>query len=73
MGYAKIHKRERLVIQAECDLARALTDVWEKYDLTSAEMLRVAASVLGGHVSSHAKYEIREERHGNIDTPGGLE
>jgi hypothetical protein len=69
----KIHSRERSVTLAECDLSRALTDVWKKYDLTSAEMLRVVAQVLGGHISSHAKYEIREERHGDINKPGGLE
>jgi len=72
-NFPTIHPRERLVTQAECDLSRALMAVWEKYDLTNAEMLRVTASVLGGHISRHAKYRIREERHGDPNKPGGLE
>jgi hypothetical protein len=69
--FPTIHPRERIVNEAEIDLAHALLGVWEKHDLTDAEMLRVVAAVFGRHVASNAKYRIREERHGDTDKPGG--
>lgn len=72
-NFPKLHKREQIVRDAEQKLRTALLDIWKEHDLTEGEMLRVVASVFGDHVASHAKYEIRIERHGNIDTPGGWE
>jgi len=69
----RLHKRERIVNDAEEKLRKAMIDIWTEYDLTEAEMLRIVAACFGDHVASHARYEIRMERHGNTNTPGGLE
>lgn len=68
----RIHERERLVRDAESKLNGALIDVFKAADLTEGEELRVISSVFGGWLSSIAKFKIREERHGNATTPGGL-
>ncbi len=69
----KIHPREPRVRQAENELRTALADIVKKYDLTDGEALAIVNAALSGWVGGVAKYAIREERHGNTDTPGGLE
>ncbi len=54
-------------------LASALVDIVKKYDLTEAEALRLVVSEFSAWIGLVAKYAIREERHGNTDTPGCLE
>jgi len=66
----RIHEREKLVTAAEIELRKATMKAAE--DLTQGEYLRVLVNVLAGVISSIAKYAIREERHGDPDTPGGL-
>jgi hypothetical protein len=68
----KIHHREKLVKSAEKLILDALSEV-VKLELTEWEYLRVCQTVLGGEISNACKLGIREERHGNIDTPGGFE
>lgn len=60
-----------LVREAEVQLRTAVLKILE--GLTEAEGLRVVNAVLSSHVGSVAKYAIREERHGDLDKPGGLE
>lgn len=71
----QMHPRRVVVRQAKSALSSALLD-WEESDavkdLTPLEVLSVLQDVLGGQLSSLLKYEIRHERHGNYDTPGGL-
>ncbi|KKN07250.1 hypothetical protein LCGC14_1068900 [marine sediment metagenome] len=65
----KRHEREKLVTSAEIELQKAALEISK--ELTTAEYLRVLANVFGGAINSIAKYEIRQERHGNTETPGG--
>lgn len=69
----KIHRREIRCRAAESDLRNAIGELSDKHDLTGAEMLRIVNAVLSDYIASIAKYDIRQERHGNTDTPGGLE
>jgi hypothetical protein len=69
----KIHPREQRVREAQNDVSTYLSLVKRENELTEAEMLRVVNNVCHEWVGGVAKYWIREERHGNSDTPGGLE
>jgi hypothetical protein len=66
----KIHPRERLVTEAEQQLRTAIIGL-NKIGLTTGEFLQVITNVMSGEISSIAKYAIRNERHGNLDKPGG--
>lgn len=65
-----LHPRERLVTKAKLDLQMAIEGPLE--GLTEAEKLRVVNSVLSSYIGSVVKYAIREERHGDLEKPGGL-
>ncbi len=67
-----IHPREERCRAAEGAINEALWCAVDKYALTDAERLRVVTAALAGYLSGMAKYAIREERHGNSNTPGGL-
>jgi hypothetical protein len=60
--FPTIHPREFIVDQTE----RAVLEATK--DLTPAEVLRIFAD----RVARIAKYAIRQERHGDTDTPGGI-
>jgi len=69
----RLHAREVLVNTAETDLREVISE-WSKNhpDLTSAEFLKVVLGVCHDQAQSLLKIEIRIERHGNADTPGGI-
>lgn len=71
----KLHEREEIVRVAELALREAVHTWCNEHgdDLTTGEELRVVQKVLSVHLSTMAKYMIREERHGDTGTPGGLE
>lgn len=69
----KLHPREQVVTDAENEVRTALVEAIKKYELTTGEELRILANLFGSEVGTIAKYIIRQERHGNTDTPGGLE
>lgn len=69
----RIHPREERTRKAEYALKGAVHDIIVRHDLTEAEGLRVVNAALSDRVGGVAKYAIREERHGNTDTPGGFE
>lgn len=70
----RLHPREALVSSAENDLRIALFAWADQHpDLTSAEYLKIVLGISNETVQSLLKAEIRLERHGNADTPGGLE
>lgn len=70
----KIHERERVVREADAALRQAVLDWSAKHDqLTVNETLQVLNRVSSDQVAAILKYEIREERHGDQDRPGGLE
>jgi hypothetical protein len=68
----KMHPREKLVREARSELQQILLDWAKRYDLTTGEELSIIGSTLVSTVGNVGKYMIREERHGNMDTPGGL-
>lgn len=70
--YPRIHPREFVVREAENKLRGQLLDAVKEFELTEGEQLRVISEVYSNWIASMAKYIIRDERHGNTDTPGGL-
>ena len=68
----RIHPRETTVRRAESELREEILRVVEKHDLTEAEALRMVNNVCSFWIADVAKYAIRQERHGNMSTPGGL-
>lgn len=69
----KLHPREQIVRDAKIDLGRVITEWLERHDLTSSEEIMVVCSEMFGMITGTMKYAIREERHGNVETPGGIE
>lgn len=70
----RLHPREAIVSSAENDLRGVLFEWADRHpDLTSAEYLKVVLGISNETVQLLLKTEIRLERHGNADTPGGLE
>jgi len=70
----KLHPREEKVRQARLALSEKLIE-WMREgadELTFAEELRVVGGELGDYVGRMAKYEIRRERHGDDQKPGGM-
>lgn len=67
-----IHPRERLVREAENKLTQAFIEWAKDKDLTIIEELQVVNKVSSDWVSTILKYELRQERHGNKNTPSGL-
>lgn len=65
----KIHQRETLVNKAHVKIKEAIVE--HTRGLTEAEILRVIAAVLADEIGGIAKYQIRMERHGDPDKPGG--
>jgi hypothetical protein len=72
----RVHEREAAVTAAKIKLQELLI-AWaespEVHELTGPEYVQVLTDQLSNRVLSWAKYEIRFERHGNYDDPGGLE
>lgn len=70
----KIHEREKTVRQAKRVLSEKLLEWMQEYaeKLTFAEELRVVGGELGDYISRMAKYQIRRDRHGDDNKPGGL-
>jgi len=72
----KIHEREFIVNEAECEIEKAFIDVMieikSKHELTIGEEIKIVTSVLTHWLGSIAKYMIRDERHGDSDKLGGL-
>lgn len=68
----RTHPREKLIDEAEAHLEKALRHL-RNMDLTDAEFISVVTQTMSRAVLSTTKYEIRIERHGDADQPGGLE
>lgn len=69
----RIHQRESLVRDVKNKLSQAFLDTFKGAELTNAEELKIVNEVSSDWIGSILKYQIREERHGDTDTPGGLE
>ena len=72
----KLHEREFPCRDAENELRTAVSSVTcgEKFKgLTYFEALSIMQNVFGGEIQQFLKYAIRLERHGDTETPGGLE
>lgn len=70
---SRLHPRERVVRQAQLDLMEALNDWQRDHELTDAEYVSLVANELGSRIGSLTRMQIRTERHGTTDKPGGLE
>ena len=68
----KLHPRERKVREAEVELSKAMTRLYTEHGLTTAEALRVVADASNSFIQGLSRIAIREERHGELDKPGGL-
>jgi hypothetical protein len=68
----RIHPREKIVDSAERKLSECLREI-RSSDLTDAEYISVVADAFGQALGRMAKYQIRYERHGDTDKPGGVE
>lgn len=68
----KVHPREAIVEGARRRIELAVAEVFQQAKLTTAEQIRVITAVMAGELQGIAKYAIRQERHGDSDTPGGL-
>lgn len=70
----RLHPREQIVNTAEADLRDAVSG-WSRDhpDLTSAEWLKIVMSVCHDLMQGLLRTEIRLERHGDADKPGGFE
>lgn len=65
----RVHKRTRIVADADVDIRRAIVAIDERYDLTPTEWIAILAGIIQGET----KTLIRLERHGNADKPGDQE
>lgn len=68
----RLHEREPIVLKASADLRMAVVDWEREHDLSNLEAHAVILDVLGTELGQYFKYEIRMERHGNYDEPGGV-
>lgn len=70
----RLHPREQIVRKAKLALSEKLIEWMREHGetLTFAEELRVVGGELGDYISRMAKYEIRKERHGDDQKPGGI-
>lgn len=70
----RLHQREVVVTEAEIELRQVISEWSKKHsELTSAEWLKVMLGVCSDQMQSLLKIEIRLERHGDADKPGGAE
>ena len=70
----RLHKREELVTVAAADLDRVIFEWGKRHpELTAAEYIKVVLGTSNDKVQGLLKLEIRQERHGNTDKPGGVE
>lgn len=68
----RMHPRERVVRKARSALQSHLTQWLKHHDLTTYEEIMVISDVMGSTITGAMKYAIREERHGDQNTPGGI-
>ena len=71
----RLHPREIDLDKASAKLKLAILDAVDELpdDITDGEYIKIINGISYELIASWAKYQIREERHGDEDTPGGLE
>jgi hypothetical protein len=62
----KLHDRTRMVAIAQCDIELGILKIADANELTCGELM----SILGRVLTNFAKYQIREERHGDASKKG---
>ncbi len=67
----KEHERAIIVREAERALRNAVGETTR--GLTDSEIASVLVRVMADEVAGIMKYRIRQERHGNTDTPGDVQ
>lgn len=66
------HKRDVMCSEALAAMKDAMREVQKKFDLTPAEYVDLAQQAASSAITYYLRDDIRIERHGNTDTPGGL-
>lgn len=62
----KLHERVFLVQEAKTEIEMSILKIANAHDLTFGEVM----SILGSVIQTSAKYQIREERHGDASKKG---
>jgi hypothetical protein len=57
---------------AEREIEAAIYEIVTRHALSTGEEIRVVTAAISSRLGTVAKYMIREERHGDTGTPGGL-
>ena len=65
----RLHKRMRIVDKARNEHAEWFVGLLDRYDLTYIE----AMQILTDRINSCLKYMLRDERHGDFETPADQE
>lgn len=65
----KQHPRERVIRKAQSEIEWKLINLVNLHELTDGEVLQMLSSFM----ATQAKYMIRFERHGETETPGGIQ
>lgn len=68
-----MHPRQKIMHDAQRDLQKQVYEWLQRHDLTTIEELHIINYVLSNTIGGTLKYALREERHGDTDTPGGIE
>lgn len=70
----ELHERQKIVREAKLALSEKVLEWMQEYtdSLTFAEELSVVSGELGDYLKRMAKYQIRRDRHGDDQKPGGL-
>lgn len=70
----EFHEREQLTRKADRALNEKILEWMKEWSaiLTPAEETKIVLSQCNNHIQQIMKYEIRYERHGDTDSPGGL-
>lgn len=69
MTFPKIHEREMITRESGINFSKMVLTFKEENNITDAEYLQL----LNSEVASTLKYMLRFERHGDYETPSGLQ
>lgn len=67
--YPRLHPRSKIAFKATSDMSSVLHSIRDKYGLTITEYLQFLTSEMQFTLGRL----LREERHGDLETPAGIE
>ena len=68
----KLHERKQITNSAKHQILHQIEYAEVEYNLTDTELLMIIRDIEQMYVDNYFKYQLRLERHGNMDTPAGL-